>query len=204
VRFLADRSVRHRPGGETRQDRFNRLDFVDRHRRPERLEAKQAAERCPRPALVVHQPGVFLEDVVLPGSRCVLQLEHRVGIEEMQLAVAPPLVLAAAWQFVDGLRTKGARVALSYLFRHLYHADTTDLRRCGREVLLYESAIKSDRFEDLRAAVTLQRGDAHLRHHLQHALVERLDVIPERACPERGIVRLRTMLIRRVVSDAGQ
>ena len=36
---------------------------------------------------------------------------------------------------------------------------------------------KPDRFEDLRAAIALQRRDPHLRHHLQNALVERLDVV---------------------------
>ena len=40
--------------------------------------------------------------------------------------------------------------------------------------------LQADGLEDLRAAVALQRRDAHLRHHLQHALVERLDVVLDR------------------------
>ncbi len=39
VRLLADRSVRHRAGREARQDRFDRLDFVQRHGRAGRLQA---------------------------------------------------------------------------------------------------------------------------------------------------------------------
>ena len=37
--------------------------------------------------------------------------------------------------------------------------------------------LEADRLEDLRAAVALQRRDAHLGHHLEDALVERLDVV---------------------------
>ena len=62
VRFLADRSVRHRAGREARQDRLDRLDFVERNRRTERLQAEQAAQRRALLALVVDQPRVFLED----------------------------------------------------------------------------------------------------------------------------------------------
>ena len=36
---------------------------------------------------------------------------------------------------------------------------------------------EADGLEDLRAAVALQRRDAHLGHHLEDALVERLDVV---------------------------
>ena len=48
------------------------------------------------------------------------------------------------------------------------------------EVLVDEGAVEADGLEDLRAAVALQRRDAHLRHHLQHALVQRLDVAQHR------------------------
>ena len=44
--------------------------------------------------------------------------------------------------------------------------------------------VEADGLEDLRAAVALQRRDAHLGHHLEDALVERLDVVrrpPSRA-----------------------
>ena len=34
-----------------------------------------------------------------------------------------------------------------------------------------------DRLEDLRAGVGRDRGDAHLRHHLEHALAAGLDVV---------------------------
>ena len=38
-----------------------------------------------------------------------------------------------------------------------------------------ELAVQPDGFEDLRAAVALLRGDAHLGHHFQQPLADRLD-----------------------------
>jgi hypothetical protein len=46
--------------------------------------------------------------------------------------------------------------------------------------LIHECPIEADRFEDLGATVALQRGDAHLGHHLQDALVQRMDVVDHR------------------------
>ena len=59
-------------------------------------------------------------------------------------------------------------------------ADAADARGRPREVLVDERLVEADGFEDLRAAVALQRRDAHLGHHLQDALVERVDVVLDR------------------------
>ena len=56
-----------------------------------------------------------------------------------------------------------------------------DPRRGPREVAVDEAAVEADRLEDLRAAVALQRRDPHLRHDLQDALVQRLDVVADGA-----------------------
>ena len=96
VRFLADRAVRHRAGREALHDRLDRLDLVDRNRlSAPALELEQAAQRRAAPALIVHELRVLLEDRVLAAARRVLQLEDRVRVEQVVLAVAAPLVLAA-------------------------------------------------------------------------------------------------------------
>ena len=56
--------------------------------------------------LVVDERRVLLEDAVLAAARRVLQLEHRVGIEQVIFAVAAPLVLAAPLQI--GLHTRSS------------------------------------------------------------------------------------------------
>ena len=52
-----------------------------------------------------------LKMLVLAGARGVLQLEHRVGVEEVDLAVAPPLVLAAALELGRTGRPRPERAA---------------------------------------------------------------------------------------------
>ena len=52
--------------------------------------------------LVVDGRGVLLEDLVALGPRGVLQLEHGLGVEEVELALAAPLVLAAHLELAVG------------------------------------------------------------------------------------------------------
>src|SRR5262245_61407944 len=59
---------------------------------------------------------------------------------------------------------------------HAAHA-----RSGPREIPVDECLIQTDRLENLRAAVALQRRDSHLRHHLQDAFVEPLYVAGDRA-----------------------
>ncbi len=106
VRFLADRSVGHRPGGESLDDGLDRLDLVEGHGGLGPLQLEQPAQRPQTAALVVHGPGVVAVDRVLAASRRVLELEHRLRIEEMEFAVAAPLIFAAG---VEVRRAGGAR-----------------------------------------------------------------------------------------------
>src|SRR5690348_17646374 len=77
----------------------DRLDLVDRHRLPTSLpgvlEPEQPAQRHQPLGLLVDRPGVLLEDVVAAGARGVLQPEDGLGVEEVQLALAAPLILPA-------------------------------------------------------------------------------------------------------------
>src|SRR5215470_10687371 len=66
------------------------------------------------------------------------------------------------------------------LFRDHIDPDATNSRRCPGEILVDQLLFESDSFEDLRPAVTLRGGDAHLRDHLDDALVGRLNVILHR------------------------
>ena len=134
-------------------------------------------------ALIVDDLGELPIDRVLPGARRVLQLLHGLRIEEVQLAVAPPAVSPPDSQVRRGRepRRERTRVPLLDLARDDVHADAADTRRGPREVAIDERLFEADGFEDLRAAVALQRRDAHLGHHLEDALVERLDVV------ERGL-----------------
>ena len=181
VRLLADRPVRHRAGRKPPDDALDRLDLVDRHRR-RRRKVEQAAQRGVPAVLIVDELRVLLEDGVLPAAGGVLQLEHRVGVEQVVLAVAAPLVLAAVVQVgrSHGPHRVRAPVPLEHLLGDDLDADAADARRRPGEIAIDEGAIEADRFEDLRAAIALKGRDAHLGHHLQDAFVERVNVVLDR------------------------
>jgi hypothetical protein len=87
---------------------LDRLDLLDRDRRARALlELEQAAQRG-QVRLVVDQLRVLLEDLVALGAGGVLQLEDGLGVEQVVLALAAPLVLAADPQVaVGGLLGRG-------------------------------------------------------------------------------------------------
>ena len=139
VGLLADRAVGHRAGGEPLDDLGDRLDLVDRDRgatqRVGVLEAEQAAQRHQPLGLLVDARGVLLEDVVAPGAGGVLEPEDRLGVEQVRLALAAPLVLAAhlerAVRRRQAVDRVGRGVAPGDLLGDGVEADAAELaRRC--------------------------------------------------------------------------
>ena len=182
VRLGRDRAVAHRAGGEALDDLADRLDLVDRDRRARPVaEPEQAAQRASCCRLVVDERGVLLEDVVPPGAGGVLELEDRLGVEEVVLALAAPLVLAAGLEVAVGPLLGPARVgdgvAQADLLGELVEADAAEAADGAGEVLVDELLAEADGLEDLRAGVGRDRRDAHLGHHLQDALAGGLDVV---------------------------
>ena len=62
----------------------------------------------------------------------------------------------------EGMRVLHLRFARQHLQAHAF-----DARRRSREIFLDQVLIEADSFEDLRAAITLQRRNPHLRKHLE-------------------------------------
>ncbi len=174
VGFGRDRPVAHRAGREALDDLGDRLDLVDRHRLPIALELEQAAERGELGRLVVDERRVLLEDVVALRAGAVLQLEHGLRVEQVMLTLAAPLVLAAELEFpmLEHLRAvgEGSLVTDLALGGEFVEPDAADLGGGAGEVLVDEVLREADGLEDLGAGVGGHRGDAHLRHHLDHAL----------------------------------
>ena len=161
------------PIGSTSSIEIGSRDSVSNRNRPRSVASVRG--------LVVDEARVLLEDVVALGPARVLQLEDRLGVEEVVLTLAAPLVLAAdieravgAFGRVGGM---GVAVACAHLVGQLVEADTTEAADRAREELVDQVLGQADRFEDLGAGVRSDRADAHLRHHLEHALAARLDVV---------------------------
>jgi len=154
---------------------------------------------------------VVLENRVLAAARRMLQLEHRVRIEQVVLAVTAPLVLAARVQLVDTgrLRPIRALVAHAGFLRDDVDANAADTRCRVREEAIDEFLMQTERLEDLRPAIAGQRRDAHLRHHFEDALVERLHVVIDRILSRHpGDQPVRDHVVNRLeceirIDDAG-
>ena len=68
-------------------------------------------------------------------------------------------------------------MAAHRLLGDLVEPDALDRRHGPGEVLVEEDAVEPDGIEDLRAAIGLERADAHLGHHLQDALADGVGVV---------------------------
>ncbi len=182
MRLARDRPVAHRAGREALDDRRDRFDLVDRHRRAAcGLELEEPAEGLELVRLVVDELRVLAEDVVAARSRRVLQAEHGVGVEQVRRAVASPLVLAARPQPLVRADRRILRVGVAVPCRVLgrddIEPDAAELGLGAGEVAVDEVVRQPDRLEHLGARVRRDRRDAHLRHDLQHALAERVDEV---------------------------
>ena len=180
-----DRAVAHRAGGEALDDLRRRLDLVERHRLALALpQLEQAAQRGELARLLVDHLRVLLEDLVLAAAGGVLQLEDGLGVEEVVLPLSPPLVLAAGLELAVGALGRAGRGTPSGAGRDLVgdlvETDAAELRRGAGEVLVDQVRAEADGLEDLRTGVGGDGRDAHLGHHLQHALAGGLDVVRRR------------------------
>jgi hypothetical protein len=70
-------------------------------------------------ALLVHARAVLTEDVEPTFPRCVLKAEHRLGIEEVDLALTSPLVLATNLEAAVRRLCAGHRIRLGVASRDL-------------------------------------------------------------------------------------
>ncbi len=97
----------------------------------------------------------------------------------MDFAVSPPLVLAPRGQvdLLIGKEAKGPVVPKAGFLRNHLQARALDARRGIGEVLVDQSSVETHRLEDLGPAIGLNRGNSHLRHHLQNPLGQRLDEV---------------------------
>ena len=108
----------------------------------------------------------------------VLQGGDRYRVPDVILAAHAHRVVAADVEHAAVDRRVGEGVAMPpyRLFGDLGQADALDAGGGAGKIFGDEIRLQADRVENLRAAIGLIGGDAHLRHHLEQSLVDRLDV----------------------------
>ena len=164
VRLFRDRAVTHCARLEPLHDRFDGFDFLDGNRAG-RLKIQQPAQRTPRLVLVVDQRGIFLERLVIRGADGLLQFVNRLWIEEVILALFAPLILAADVERVAVDLPFGERVPMPNLdlARDHIHAHALDAAGGPGEIFIDHRTRETDGLKNLRAAIRLNRRDAHFR-----------------------------------------
>ncbi len=182
MRLGADGPVGHRTGGEPLEDLRHGLDLVDRNRRAQSLaQREQAAQGGAAPRQLVDGGGVLPEHLVLTTARGVLEQEDRLRVEQVHLTLAAPLVFTAGVQVAVGELRGDHRVRLVVTGRDLVRDDvdahTVQPGRRPGEVGAHQLLGQADRLEHLGSGVAGHGGDAHLAHHLEHALAQRLDEV---------------------------
>ena len=111
VGLARDGAVGHGAGREAGKDPRGRLYLVDGQRRKDaRLQTHQTSEGREMGRLLVDRLGVLLEHLVALRPGGMLELEHRLRIEEVDLAFATPLVLATDPPLAMGLFARTLQV----------------------------------------------------------------------------------------------
>ena len=179
VGLVRDRPERHRAGREPPDEGGGRLDLVEgdggaRAREPELEEPPQGEQPL---ALPVDEGGELPEGVEALAAHRVLELGDRLRRPHVGFALDPERVVAAGVERVAKERGVAPRllVAPHRVGRDLLDADAFHPARGAREVLVHEPAREPHGIEDLRAAIGLVGGDAHLGHDLEQPLADGLD-----------------------------
>ena len=171
VRLGGDGAVGHGSRLEALHDDFDGLDLLERDRGGG-LELEQAAQGAEFRTLIVDDLRVVFEGGVTRRAHGLLEAVDRLGREEVSFTLAAPLVLSAGGQHgrVGRALGIGGAMAGEDFLRDDIEADAADARGGPREVVVDDGLVETEGFEHLGAAVTLDRGDAHLGHDLDDAL----------------------------------
>ena len=205
VRLRRERAVRHRAAREPADDRVDRLDLVERRGlgRVDGLEQVARLERGPS----VDEPGEALVEVEalalhglderVCGGDALLQRLDDLGVGRVRLAALAELVEAGVLEL--GLVGTGGREAVERLALEPVEPDPADRRRRPAEEAPAEPPVEPDGLEQAGAPVAGDVRDAHLRHDLEDAVLERAEQPPLRLL-RRGAVAA-DLVDRREVGD---
>ncbi len=182
VRLARDRAEAHRAGREALDDVLGRLDLVE----GDRLALVVLGALDPEQAAQGQEPlGLLVEDFCKAAIALDRIAAHRVlqvgdGLRRPGVILAAGAVGIFAADVERGLVDQriAERIGMAPrgLFRDLGETDALDAGVGAGEIFGDEIGLQPDGVENLRAAIGLIGRDAHLRHHLEQALADRLDV----------------------------
>ena len=114
----------------------------------------------------------------------MLQAVHGFGIEQVELAFPPPLVLTASPQISMSYFFRVVEIRETVPQRNLFgknvEVNAPQLRGCVGEIVVNDLIRKAYTFKYLSTGVTSNSRDTHLGHDFEHALRTSFDVVPHR------------------------
>jgi len=157
----------HRARREALDDFGSRFDVLDRNRIAA-LELEQSPQRLDFGLIVVDERGVVLEQTTIARAYGVLQLADDFRRPDVFLATNSVGQIAAHIQLIPENRVvaESDAVTAQGFDGDFVDADAFDLTSRSRKVLFDETRLQTNGVENLRSAIGLIGGDAHLRHHL--------------------------------------
>ena len=183
VRLGAERAERHAGGGEADADVLDGFDFLDRDGPVLRDEVEHVLEGDR--LLRFHRRHILLVFLRVAGLHEAVEglddrRRDRVVFAIAAEAIEPGIVELGIARRLRGNRREAFLMAGQRFARDLDIADAADLRRGPPEALLDDFRSDADGLEELRAAIAREHADAHFRHDLEQAALQRGAEILER------------------------
>ena len=171
VGFLGNGSVAHGAGFEALENGVHRFHFLNRNGGAF-FEFQQSTQGEDLFHLVVHQIGIRLERLVAAGAHRLLQGVDDLRAEKVCLTFGAPLVVATDFERLacDLAVGESMEMALENFGGESFQISPLDARGGAGEIFVHQGLLQSDAFENLRAQITLDRGNADFRSHLDNAL----------------------------------
>ena len=169
MRFGRQRAEAHRRGVEAFENGFDRFHRFERYCGGLRCVEREQIAQC-RGWARVHRVGVGVPVVACAAAHGALQGGHHVRVVLVVFAVRG--VLQQAADVRQHVVVPGADSDARGFFLHRCEGGATDPRRRAGEAQVDDLAIQADDLEQLRAAITADGGDTHLRNDLEQAFLD--------------------------------
>ncbi|MNV07343.1 hypothetical protein D3C71_977650 [compost metagenome] len=182
MRLAADGAEGHGAGREALDDVSRRFDVVDGDRLAaesfRRLDLEQTSDGVHAQRRLIHHAGEFAVAILAVAAHGMLQRGNGIRRPGVAFAAHAIGIFAANIERVgkDRILAEGSRVAGYGFFGDFSQTDALDGGGGAEEIFLDEFRRQADGVEDLRAAIGLVGGNAHLGHDLEDALTNCLDV----------------------------
>lgn len=129
-----------------------------------------------RAAILIKQPAVRFELLEIAFAACALQSRDAAGVHVVVFTVDTPMVDPAVGKVVVAPLV-GSAVLVQLLAGEVLEAQSTNAAQRTSKARVHHFLSDTERLENLRSLVALERGNAHLGEDLQQPVADGMTVI---------------------------